>query len=194
MPEVQSTSWADKLAEAAKNAPVAFEPLPVNERFNFEIREAEDALPQSQSGVPYIKYTAYVVDGPRKDSRIYESTHPNGQNIGMFLSLYKSVGLSEDWLLQSDPSEEDIAKALVGKRFSAETYISKNAREDKNRNKFRSLGRFKPMQAASDAPVDAPTTIASAPAPDNNWGATDTTQDNPWGGAAGGSAPAAPWA
>lgn len=187
MPETPSMDWGSKIAEAASTQ-VKFEPLEINTRYNFVMENVEIRTAKN-TGVEYINFQAKVIDGPRKNSKVFDSTFPNAKNIGMFLDLYKALGLDVSWLVESNPTLEDIVSAFDGRSFSAEVYVQDNAREDKNGDKYRSLRRYAPQEAPQDdAPAPqtpaAPQQATAAPqAP-----ATPATQsDSPWG------PPSTPW-
>lgn len=193
MPEINAINWAAKIQEAENSAPVAFAPLEIGTRYNFEVLDATTTV--SGAGNEYISYTARVVDGPRENAKImYQSTHPAAKNISFFLEFYKSLGLGLEWLTSSSPSVEELAGAMEGRVFSAEVFVDKDARDDKNGDKYRSLRKYQPQVAqASAQPAGPAPSVASAPAPTEAWGnaTKPAATETPWGNASG--APAAPW-
>jgi hypothetical protein len=138
-------TWSERRKEAA-NAPKreGFKPLEPG-RYNFVAKEAAEVGTAQNTGMTSWNIKLTVEDGPRANATMYhtfyDSEKPGGQ--AFLLEQFSALGL--DSLLDTEPSDEAIAQALLGRRFSAEVY--KNVYNGKESMKLRA---FRP---ASGAPV-----------------------------------------
>lgn len=189
---VNQSSWAERINKAKSGGGGNFEPVPLK-RLNFIVED--DPVVASGDKGEYIKYRAKVAPGQeRENALVFEMTFPFAENPFAFLDLFSAMGYDEQWLLQADPSTEEIASALKNRPFSAEVYVRDESKTDKSGHPYRSLRNFRPVQAqdaAPQAPAPAPTQAASAPG-GSPWGAgasttpppaptPDQTGGSPWG-------------
>lgn len=190
MPEVASLSWKEKIA-AAGTTSKKFEALPTG-RYLVEILEASVAVgPKGE----YINVKTKVAEGPRANARVNTRTFPNAADVQMFIDFIKAAGLSVEWLM-TEPTMEQITSALVGRVMSANVYIEKDAKDDNNGDKWRSLNGFKHKDEHTEDGNAAPA-AAPAPAASNaGWGgqtAAPVAQPAPAAQAAPVADPGNPW-
>jgi hypothetical protein len=138
-------SWSERRKEAAE-APSGFKPLePGN--YNFIIKEPAK-VGQTNAGKTRWTINPHVEDGPRANARIfhdfYDSDKPSG--LSYLFEQLEALGLSD--FLNTEPSDEALAQAMLGRRFSAEVY--NDTYEGKVRQKLR---RFR---APAGPPVAGP--------------------------------------
>lgn len=138
-------TWSERRKEAA-SAPKreGFKPLEPA-RYNFVAKEPAEVGTSPNTGLPSWNLKLTVEDGPRANATMYhtfyDSEKPGGQ--AFLLEQFSALGL--DALLDTEPSDEQIAQAMLGRRFSAEVY--KDTYNGKEKMKLRA---FRP---ASGAPV-----------------------------------------
>lgn len=151
-----TTSWAERIQQA-KNETVKFAPLELGEH-NFTVSEATVKTAQS-SGNSYISIQAKVLDGPQANARVFHSVFPESPKaIPMFLRFYEALGLTTQWLEESNPSLDEIASSFKGRNFSAEAYVADDAQVDSYTGEpRRSIRNFKPQGAAVPAQGEPPT-------------------------------------
>lgn len=183
-------SWADrrKIAEQATDNRVPLDQTV----YSFVVRELPKAA--EKNGWPNYTINPSVEDGPRKNARVfhtfYTTEKPNGMR--MFYENMAVFGLTPEFF-DAGPSDEEIIRALHGKRFTAEVY-----NDEYNGKVYQKLRKFaapvSPAAAAGPgapagpapalakpavpaAPVTAaapaaPVTPAAPAAPASPWGAT----------------------
>ena len=187
MPEQTSLSWADRIKEA-QSSQVSFDPVELGYH-NFVVDKAE-VRTSKNTGSEWINIHAKITDGKFKNARVFQGVFPNAKNVAFFLEFYKATGLSMDYLVEADPSTEELASALQGRSFSAEVYVEDDARTDSKTNApQRSLRGYKPQGAAVDETAEVQPSVPEAPAP-----APKQESASPWDNATNSSgAPVKPW-
>lgn len=128
-------SWSERRKEAAE-APTGFKPLDPAV-YNFVIKEPANVRISQNSGKSSWSVKAIVEDGERANAMIfhdfYDSDKPKG--VAYLLEQFSALGLDD--LIDTEPSDEAIAQALLGRRFSAEVY--NDTYNGKVRQKLRNL-------------------------------------------------------
>lgn len=111
-------SWSEMMKDAETNV-TGFQPLE-EASYGFVIEKAAE-VGQTQKGFPFFKIRATVEDGPRKNAvqthRFNASESAWAMKEFFFKPLY-AIGISPSFL-STDPTDEQIAEAFVGKRFTA---------------------------------------------------------------------------
>ena len=169
-------NWDNLLKEAGEQGK-AFEPLP-NGTYDFIITESEHKI--SAAGNLTFKFTAEIEQGPKAKSKIWPNitlTQDNPKAIPWFFKKMTALGLDENFF-RTNPSEDQIAAAMIGKRFLGTTEQrpygdqGKISIDVKNYAPARGagappsggapVGAFPPV--AAPAPAPAPPVAAPAPA------------------------------
>lgn len=112
-------NWDNLLKEAGEQGK-AFEPLP-NGTYDFIITESEHKI--SAAGNLTFKFTAEIEQGPKAKSKIWPNitlTQDNPKAIPWFFKKMSALGLDENFF-RTNPSEDQIAAAMIGKRFLGTT-------------------------------------------------------------------------
>ena len=65
--------------------------------------------------------------------------------IKLFLDFFSAVGLNPETLIQSNPTLDQIAQAVNGRKFTADVIYSK--KKDRNGNPYINLGNYRPLGA-----------------------------------------------
>lgn len=146
-------SWSERRKEAA-SAPSGFTPLTPGV-YNFVIKDP-CVVRQTNAGKTNWSVKATVEDGERANAMIfhdfYDSDKPRG--VQYLLEQFSALGL--DQLLDTEPTDEAIGQALLGRRFSAEVY--NDTYNGKEKQKLRNLRAPSgpPVGGALGAPMGAP--------------------------------------
>lgn len=142
------TSWADRIKVASEATTGSFEEL-ADGVYSFVV--PEKAKVAEKDGWPRYSVFLKVESGPRANSRIwhnfYTTEKPNGMR--MFFDQMAVLGLTLENFFSKNPTDDQIAQALVGRRFTAEVY-----EDDYNGKKSKKLRNFKP--AIGSAPAVTP--------------------------------------
>ena len=163
--------WAQLIKDAGESSGGGnYEPLPDGD-YEFSVVEAPATI--SQSGKVMFKVKAQVEGGAHNKRLVWDNlvvSPDNATALGIFFRKMSCMGLTQEFFDRT-PSNEQIAAALVGRRFRGQvatrTYNCKQSNEIKN---------YYPSQAAtpagpgltSAAPAAAPMPSpapAAAPAP-----------------------------
>lgn len=119
-------SWSEMMKDAETNV-TGFQPLePAS--YDFVIEKAAE-VGETQKGYPKFTVRAVVESGPRKNA--VQTHHFNASESAyamkefFFKPLY-AIGISPSFLA-TDPTNEQIAEAFVGKRFSARVEKQKDS-------------------------------------------------------------------
>ena len=146
MPET-NFSWADQI-ENAKKAGEGFTPLDQG-TYNFEVTEATSKTFEN-SGDTVLSYKAKVLDGPRANHTQFDNLDPfapadKAFKIKLFLDFFTAVGLNPETLIQSNPTLDQIAQAVNGRKFTADVVYS--AKKDRKGNPYINLANYRPLGA-----------------------------------------------
>lgn len=196
MPETQF-NWADQI-EAAKSADVGFVPLAPG-TYNFEVTDPE-LKTFDNSGDTVINYKAKVLTGEREGNTMYDTLNPFAPadkkfQIKLFLDLFQAVGFTPDVLIKNNPSLQDIANAINGRKFTADVTESKKI-NPKTQKPYTNLGNYRPLESETAAEAPAATGFGTPPTPTTpaatgfgdaptasapSWGTPpDADAGNPW--------------
>jgi hypothetical protein len=147
-------SWSERRKEAdAEGAKFA----PLNpDRYSFVI--VDEAKVEEKDGNARFKINPAVESGERAKARVFHTFYVSDKPAGMryFFEQMDAVGLGSDFF-DRDPSNEQIAKALKGRRFTAEVF--NDEWEGKVNQKLR---KFAP--AVGSAPAGGPGAGPAGPA------------------------------
>lgn len=112
-------SWSERRKEADAEG-AKFAPL-VPDRYSFVI--VDDAKVEEKDGNARFKINPAVESGERAKARVFHTFYVSEKPAGMryFFEQMDAVGLGNDFF-DRDPSNEQIAKALKGRRFTAEVF------------------------------------------------------------------------
>lgn len=149
-------TWNQLVADAPEQA-TSFEPLP-DGSYDFKIAEASVTHNSAQK-VGY-NITAVVESGPYANRKIWNTFWVSPESptaMGIFFRQFAALGLDRAYF-QAEPNDEQIAAALVNRRFNGVV----NTREWEGTKK----NNLKNVQAArGPAPVVAGPGVPSAAAP-----------------------------
>lgn len=112
-------TWSERRKEAS-TAPSGFKPLEPAV-YNFVIKEPA-VLRTTNAGKADWSVKAIVEDGERANAMIFHDFYDSDKPAGVSYLLDQFSALGLDQLLDTEPSDEAIAHALLGRRFSAEVY------------------------------------------------------------------------
>lgn len=140
----------------------AFELLPVGP-YLVEVLETEAT--QTANGKAMIKVTLKIVEGPYANRRLWTNFVVSPENkvaLAIFFRQMAALGLDRNYML-TDPTEAQVAQALLGRRAIADVVMRKYQGEDRNDVK----NIRKPTTPASGLPqgLDASQLQSPAPAP-----------------------------
>lgn len=124
-------TW-DELMEDAQSAGASFEPLPRGD-YDLVITKAE-ATQAKTSGNTMYKVTCEVESGPHAKRKVFNNfvvTPDNGNALSWFFRNMKTLGLNADFFRQR-PSDEQVAQALLGRRFKGTVDIREWNGEERN--------------------------------------------------------------
>ena len=151
--------WSDKLKEAEK-AP-SFKELD-EDTYSFVINDAGKV--GEYNSVEQISINPAVESGPRSGSRLFHNFNfpdDNPQVLRIVFEQFQALGLGEEFF-QSEPSMEQVAQALKGRRFVAEV-VHTTSKNDPSK-KYVNLRNFKPAVSPSAVPA-GPGGPGAGPAP-----------------------------
>lgn len=119
-------SWSEMMKDAESNT-TGFQPLEPNS-YDFVIEKAAE-VGETAKGYPKFTFYATVESGPRKNARQRHVLNASENTFAMknffFKPLY-AIGITPEFLA-SDPTNEQIANAFAGKRFSARVQKQKDS-------------------------------------------------------------------
>lgn len=149
-------SWADLAEQAGEDT--GFSALPAAD-YDLKIIQAE--AKQSGTGKTMFKITAEVTSGPYAKRRIWANlvvTPDNPVALNIFFRQMAAIGISKDFFA-TNPSDHNVAEALLDKEFRGQVVIKQYQGED--RNDIKSYSRI--SKTADSAPVPPTTPKASSP-------------------------------
>lgn len=160
-------TWNELMAES-KEASKEFAPLEAG-LYNFIIKDAAK-IGKTGKGHPKFTINPSVETGPRANARVFhdfnlsDSAFANGKH---FFGALASIGLNESFF-NTNPSQEQIAQALAGRRFTAEVF-EEEGNDGVKRMKIRNIGEAVapagglPGLGGPAAPIVASVPVAPAP-------------------------------
>lgn len=186
-------SWASMMEQAEQESKsTGFTPLE-DGAYNFVIKDKPEVL-QTQAGLPAFKFYAYVESGPRQGARISHRFNvvENGWALSThFFKPLATLGLGADFF-RSEPTPDQIASALQGKRFVGQVGDSNRAVEGSNPPQYyKEIKSFASAAAQPQAGVPGGVPAAGPTAPVAPQAPSSATTENPWATAAQ-AAPQAP--
>jgi hypothetical protein len=116
-----ATSWKDLMTQANEGAK-EFAPLEPN-TYHFVIKDAAK-IGQTGKGLPKFSINPSVEQGPRANARIWHDFNVTESAFALkkfFFDDLAAIGLGASFF-ETNPSPEQIAAALQGKRFVAEVF------------------------------------------------------------------------
>lgn len=193
--------WSDMMNDAAKAETRKFVPLEPD-TYQFVIKEQPTV--ESKDGVDTIVSKPAVESGPRAGATIFHRFRIDSESatsLDIFFNQMTALGLGPDFFAQ-EPDINQVANALVGRRFSAEAY-----KREYNGKDYVNLRRFTPPVGPAPAggpgvptpnavPSATPSPVVAAPTPaapsaqvaESPWGVQAPAQpvaqaapENPWG-------------
>lgn len=185
--------WSEMQQDAETDVS-GYQPLEDGE-YSFVVEKAA-VVGETQKGFPKFTIRATVESGPRKNAVHTHNFNASESAYAMknffFKPLY-AIGISASWLA-TDPSNEQIAEAFQGKRFSARIQPQRDNAEYKEMVDFAPASGAVPASTAGvpqgltpQAPVQqaaplAPQPVAQAPVAAPAPAATTAPVDasNPW--------------
>lgn len=160
-------SWSDRRKEADAEG-AKFAPLQPD-RYSFVIVDA--AKVEEKDGNPRFKINPAVEVGERAKARVFHTFYVSDKPAGMryFFEQMDALGLDQSFF-DRDPSNEEIAAALKGRRFTAEVYNDEwEGKVNQKLRKFTPPVGSAPMggsaPAAQAGPGPVAQTFGQAPTP-----------------------------
>jgi len=178
---MSTLNWGELMREAKASGGVSsYEPLPDGD---YELKVLESVIKTTKNGKLMFSTKNEVQGGAHARRLVWDNLVVSNENpdaMGIFFRKMGSLGLGQAFFDQ-EPSEEQIASAMVGRTFrgtlGTKDYQGKKSNEIRNYMPAGlALGSPAPAVASAPAPAPAP---AAAPAPAPK--------------AAAPAAPAAPW-
>lgn len=158
--------WSQMQEEAAKAEPLGFKELDEG-IYHFVIKEAGEV--REYNGDEQISVRVTVEQGPRAGATMFHNFRlPDDPSIlRIVFEQFNALGLGEDFFKQ-DPSTEQVAKSLAGRRFVA-TVVHKKAKDYETSKKvYVNLNKFSPpvgpAPVGSGGPGGVPTSPSAGPA------------------------------
>lgn len=168
----ETIEWS-QLAEQAGDVATSFDALPAGV-YSLEVVDA--TYKETSTGKKAWNIQTKVLDeGQYKNRRLFDYvvlTTDNAQALGFFFQKMSVMGLPKTFFA-TGPGDDQIAQALIGRKFTAKIGIRKYKGEDQNefKNYLKPLaveqppvGAYAPPAPAAPAPA-APVAYAPAPAP-----------------------------
>jgi hypothetical protein len=155
----------DELMDAADEASIA--PIPASD-YDVIIDSVEATT--SSTKKPMWKIVCKVENGQYKDRKIYTQqtlTMDNQNAMAIFFKTMAVVGLNKQYFA-SKPTPQDVAQALVGRRFRAKVGVERWNEEDRNKiTRWLPLtgGGLTPPPGGSIPPPPAPAASTTPPPP-----------------------------
>lgn len=163
-------NWAEMLDEAAKAAPTEYKVLDPGV-YDMFVEKAEHRT--SQSGKDGYNIHAKVESGPHQGQRVFETFYvspESPQAMSIFFRQMGVLGLDRNFWA-SDPTDDQICGALVGKRFRGT--VGKELYNGKEQNRLKNVATpgpapvgagGPPVPGAGPTPPVAPTPTPTPPA------------------------------
>ena len=152
-------NWGELISQAEDTGGGSYEPLPDGE---YELKVTEASVATTSTGKTMFKITTEVQTGPHARRKVWDNlvvSNENPRALGMFFMKLGALGLTKESSQANNPSNEQIAQALVGRPFRGT--LTTTEWNGKLRNEFK---RYMPASNIS-APASAPVASAPAPAP-----------------------------
>jgi hypothetical protein len=151
-----SIPW-DELMDAAGDSD--FAPIPQGD---YDVKIISSEATKSSTDKPMWKLTCEVESGPHQNRRIWTQqtlTVENPNALNVFFRQMAAAGLTGDFF-KTKPSNQQIADALLGRRFRARVAIRAYMGQDRNEIK-----NWAPAAGAAGAPPTTAPSSASTPPP-----------------------------
>ena len=162
-------NWNELMKTSEEPTSGGFAPLEEG-KYNFVI-QAEPKVGKTNKGLPKYSINPSVEDGPRKNARVFHhfNVSESGKAMGFFFRDMAALGLTADFW-NTNPSDEQIVKALHGRRFSADVVHAKSEDGKKTYENLKNLLPAVGNAALPGVPSAGVPAVAAAPAA-GNWGA-----------------------
>jgi pyruvate/2-oxoglutarate dehydrogenase complex dihydrolipoamide acyltransferase (E2) component len=167
MMNMSQLNWGELISQAEDAGGGSYEPLPDGE---YELKVIESSVATTSTGKTMFKITTEVQTGPHAKRRIWDNlviSNESPKALGMFFMKLGVLGLTKESIQANNPSNEQIAQALIGRPFRAT--VGSRVWNGKTQNE---LVRYlpasniaSPASAPVAAPAPAPQAAAPAPAP-----------------------------
>lgn len=153
----ETVNWADLMDQAGEEVSSSFEPLPAGE-YDFEVVASEAKV--SSNGNKMWKNQYKVLGGDHNNRRVFDNltlVTSSQQSLGFFFSKMAVLGLTRAYFA-TQPTDEQVAAAAVGRRFRAR--VKQEIYNGETQNK---IDRYiKPIELAGPPIPPAPTATVSA--------------------------------
>jgi hypothetical protein len=159
-----SLSWKE-LMNAADEGTKEFELL-APDTYSFVIKDAAK-VGQTSKGNPKFTINPSVEAGPRQNARVFHDFSVSESPYAMknfFFGDLATLGLGPEFF-DSNPTPEQIGKALQGRRFVAEVFHEVSTSNGKTYARLRNFGPPVGSAPAAAGQVGVPAGLPSAPAP-----------------------------
>ena len=162
---VDGITWDELLDQAGDEVTDTFEPLPES---NYDLEVVEATYKPSTTGKDMWKIQAKVLGGTYNNRRIFDQLVLSRENqvaVRIFFQSMAVLGLNRDYF-RSNPSNEQIAVALKGRRFVGK--VTQKTYQGDLQNELKRYVKPLPVEAVPGAPTAAPAAPAApvaAPAP-----------------------------
>lgn len=153
-------NWGELIKEAAASGSGSYEPLPDGD---YELKVVEASATTTQTGKAMFKVKSEVQTGAYARRLLWDNlvvSPENGKAMNMFFMKLGALGITQESLQANQPSNEQIAQALVGRPFRAT--VGTRVWNGENRNEFK---RYLPAAPVGSVSAPAPAAAAPAPAP-----------------------------
>ncbi|QEM41601.1 hypothetical protein SEA_FORZA_166 [Gordonia phage Forza] len=150
-------SWAELAEEAGDTG---FTAIPEGD-YDLKIESAEAKQTGNQKTM--FKLTSVITSGPYAKRKIWANLVVSPENpvaLNIFFRQMAAIGIAKEYFA-TNPSDSNVAEALVGKEFRGQVVIKQWQGED--RNEIRNYSRLNRTETSSTGP--APT--AAQPSPTN---------------------------
>ena len=156
-------SWA-QLAEEAGDIS-SFSALP---QADYDLRVIAAEAKNTAGGKTMFKITTEVTSGPYVKRRVWANLVVSPENpvaLNIFFRQMSAIGIDKSFFA-TNPSDHNVAEALVGKEFRGQVVIKQYQGEDRNEIKqYSRLSRTESSTVAAPNAVPAPSPTSAPPAP-----------------------------
>lgn len=154
----ETTNWTDLMNQAGPEMASSFDPLPEGD-YDFEVVTAENKT--SAAGNKYWKIEAKVLGGEFNNRKVWDNltlTTTSQGALNFFFAKMGVLGLPRSYF-NSNPTDEQVTNALIGRRFKAK--VKQELYQGDTKNK---IDRYlKPLDVATPGGVPAPAAPAAPP-------------------------------
>lgn len=161
---VDGITWDELLEQAGDDVADSFDPLP---EANYDLEIVEAVYKTSTTGKDMWKVQARVLGGQFNNRRIFDQLVLSRENqvaVRIFFQSMAVLGLNREYF-RSNPSNEQIATALKGRRFVGK--VTQRPYQGEMQNELKRYVKPLPLEAAPGVPdtfgVAAATPVAAAP-------------------------------